>query len=112
MQDTGKTTFLRIIVHQVLDGYNILWYHLGMDKVKFNSGDKIYWEITDSLGRKFQGIGYIDEDVTLQWLENFAKRMSKPVWIDIKKIEDGKEIYFLTPITTEPSPAQEVGKGN
>jgi len=83
-----------------------------MERIEFNSGDKIYWEITDSLGRKFQGIGYIDEDVTLEWLKDFAGKMSKPVWIDIKKIEDGKEVYLLTPITAKPLPIQEVGKNN
>ena len=95
-----------------LDGYKILWYHLVMDKARFSSGDKIYWEITDSLGRKFQGIGYLDQNVTFQWLEDFAKKMCKPVWIDIKKIEEGKDIYLLTPVTEQVSPAQEVGKEN
>ena len=90
----------------------MLWYHVNMGKIQLNAGDRIYWEITDSLGRKFQGIGYIDENVTFQWLENFAHGLSKPVRIDIKKIEDERKVYLLAPATAEPIPTQEVGKSN
>jgi hypothetical protein len=83
-----------------------------MGKIQLNAGDRIYWEITDSLGRKFQGIGHIDENITFQWLENFAHGLSKPVRIDIKKIEDESKVYLLAPATTEPIPTQEVGKSN
>ena len=90
----------------------MLWYHVNMGKSQFNRGDRIYWAITDSLGRTFHGIGYIDENITFQWLEDLADGLSKPVRIDIKKIEEQSNIHFLAPAPAEPIPIQEVGKGN
>ena len=83
-----------------------------MGRTQLHAGDRIYWEITDSQGRKFYGIGYIDENAAFPWLEDFASRLSKPVRIDIKKLEAASTVHFLEPDASEPLPTQRVGKSN
>jgi hypothetical protein len=82
-----------------IDKPHILWYHFGMDRQEFRPGDKIYWEMTDAQGRTFYGIGRLEVDVSLQWLEDFAMRMHRPVFIGIRKLEDGADIHVLDHVT-------------
>lgn len=100
---TQKVDFSAKYCGLAIDRPYILWYHLLMDQSDIKDGDRIYWEITDSLGRIFHGIGRIGETISMERLEEIAKRLSKPVCIGIAKIDEGKEVHLLKDLSPNVS---------